>query len=258
MPHLSGGRIGFGAMQLDTSPGQRDSSVAVLRRAVELGVPLIDTAYLYGGGGNEELIAEALHPYPDDVLVTTKVGVSGKGDDWRLDGRPDSLRRQVDGCLRRLRVERIELLQLHRVDPDVPLADQVGTLVELAAEGKAAELGLSEVTVDELAEARAITAITSVQNRYNLADRTHEPVLHACERLGILFLPWRPLAHDGGAVETIAAELGATPAQVALAWLLAHSPVMLPIPGTSKLAHLEQNHAAATVSLTSDQLARLA
>ncbi len=246
-------------MQLPTSAGERAASVAVLRRAVELGVPLIDTAYLYGGGANEELIAEALHPYPSTVTITTKVGVTGSGDlsDWRLDGRPDSLRRQVDGCLSRLRVEQIALLQLHRIDPDVPLADQVGTLGELVAEGKAARIGLSEVSVAQLDEARAITDVATVQNRYNIADRTHEPVLRACTRLGIVFLPWRPLAHAGGEVETVAAELGATPAQVALAWLLARSPVMLPIPGTAQLAHLEQNQAAERLSLTAGQKSRI-
>ncbi len=246
-------------MQLPTSPDERASSVAVLRRAVELGVPLIDTAYLYGGGANEELIAAALHPYPEEVVVTTKVGVSGSGalSDWRLDGRPDSLRRQVDGCLTRLRVERISLLQLHRVDPDVPLADQVGALAELAAEGKVERIGLSEVTVDQLDEARTIVDIATVQNRYNLLDRTHEPVLRACTRLGIAFLPWRPLAHDGGEVDAVAAELGATPAQVVLAWLLTRSPVMLPIPGTASLAHLEDNVAAGTVRLTAEQQSRL-
>jgi aryl-alcohol dehydrogenase-like predicted oxidoreductase len=259
MPYLSGGRIGFGAMQLPTSPEGRESSVLLLRRAVELGVPLIDTAYLYGGGANEELIAEALHPYPADVLITTKVGVSGSGplSDWRLDGRPDSLRRQVDGCLQRLRLERIELLQLHRVDPSVPLADQVGTLAELAAEGKAARIGLSEVSVDELEQARTITGIATVQNRYNIVDRTHEPVLRACTRLGITFLPWRPLAHEGGEVAAVAAELSATAAQVVLAWLLTRSPVMLPIPGTSSVPHLEENLAAGRLHLTADHLSRL-
>ncbi|WP_236030053.1 aldo/keto reductase [Paractinoplanes lichenicola] len=245
-------------MQLPTGAEQRESSAAVLRRAVELGVPLIDTAYLYGGGANEELVAAALHPY-GETLVTTKVGVSGSGQlsDWRLDGRPESLRRQVDGCLRRLRVERIALLQLHRIDPEVPLADQVGTLAELVTEGKAERLGLSEVSVDELAAARSITGIASVQNRYNLIDRTHEPVLRACEEAGILFMPWRPLAHDGGAVAEVAAEVGATPAQVALAWLLARSPVVLPIPGTASLAHLAENVAAESVRLSPEQVARL-
>ncbi|MBB4690275.1 aldo/keto reductase [Paractinoplanes abujensis] len=252
------GRIGFGAMQLPTGVERRESSVAVLRRAVELGVPLVDTAYLYGGGANEELVAAALHPYGETV-VTTKVGVSGSGplSEWRLDGRPESLRRQVDGCLRRLRVERIALLQLHRIDPDVPADDQVGTLAELRDGGKAERLGLSEVTVAELAAARAITEIASVQNRYNLVDRTHEPVLRECERAGIMFLPWRPLAHDGGAVSEVAAQSGASPAQVALAWLLARSPVMLPIPGTASLTHLAENVAAESLRLSPEQSARL-
>ncbi|MGK5681951.1 aldo/keto reductase [Actinoplanes sp. URMC 104] len=260
MPHISGGRIGFGAMQLPTAPPEaRTSSIAVLRRAVELGVPLIDTAYLYGGGANEELVAEALHPYARNLIVTTKVGVSGSGplSAWRLDGRPASLRRQVDGCLLRLRVDRLDLLQLHRVDPAVPLADQVGTLRELAAEGKAARIGLSEVTVPQLEEARTITDVASVQNRYNVLDRGSEPVLRACAQAGIVFLPWRPLAHDGGVIDAVAAETGAKPTQVALAWLLSRSPVMLPIPGTSSIAHLEQNVAAERLQLSADQLSRL-
>ncbi|MBM2621407.1 aldo/keto reductase [Actinoplanes sp. LDG1-06] len=286
MPHLSVGRVGFGAMQLPTTPESWESSIAVLRRAVELGVPLIDTAYLYGGGANEELVAGALHPYGESLVVTTKVGVSGSGplSGWRLDGRPESLRRQVDGCLRRLRVDRITLLQLHRIDPEVPLADQVGTLREVVAAGKAELVGLSEVTVCELASARAVTEIASVQNRYNLVDRTHEPVLQACTESGIAFLPWRPLAytseahttptesahssatavgtpatgeHAGSVVEAIAAELGATAQQVALAWLLGRSPVMLPIPGTASLDHLEQNVAAEALRLSAMQRARL-
>ena len=260
MPHLSIGRIGFGAMQLPTSPAaDRASSITVLRRAAELGVPLIDTAYLYGGGANEELLAEALHPYPENLVVTTKVGVAGSGPpgDWRLDGRPASLRTQVEGCLRRLRVDRIELLQLHRVDPEVPLADQVGTLRDLLAAGAIGAIGLSEVTVDQLAEARAIVGIASVQNRYNLLDRGHEPVLRACERAGVAFLPWRPIATGAPEAAAVAAETGATPTQVALAWLLARSPVMLPIPGTSSVAHLEENVAAGQIALTGAQRARL-
>ncbi|WP_308121270.1 aldo/keto reductase [Paractinoplanes bogorensis] len=256
---VSGGRIGFGAMQLATAGRDRETSVAVLRRAVELGVPLVDTAFLYGGGANEELVAEALYPYGEDVVVTTKVGVTGSGplSNWRLDGRPESLRRQVDGSLRRLRVERIALLQLHRVDPEVPLADQVGALSELVGAGKAARIGLSEVSVGELAEARAIAGIASVQNRYNLDDRVHEPVLRVCEAEGIDFLPWRPLGEPNGEAIAIAAEVGATPAQVALAWLLDRSAAMLPIPGTSRVSHLEENVAAEQIELTSEQRRRL-
>ncbi|MFC7891864.1 aldo/keto reductase [Streptomyces sp. NPDC057381] len=257
-------RLGFGAMHLPTEPGPaRAVSVAVARRAVELGVTLIDTAYLYGGGANEELLAEALHPYPDGVLVTTKVGVarSGPSGEWQLDGRPSVLREQVDRALRRLRVERIELLQLHRVDPGTPLADQLGTLRELRAEGKIGRIGLSEVTVDELDRARRIVDVASVQNRYNLLDREHEPVLTACEAAGIAFLPWRPVAWgDAGSraeVAAVAAETGSTPTQVALAWLLGRSPVVLPIPGTARIDHLEENLAAERLHLTPAHRTRL-
>ncbi|WP_436788986.1 aldo/keto reductase [Yinghuangia sp. YIM S10712] len=252
-------RLGFGAMRLPTEPGPaREGSLAVARRAVELGVTLIDTAYLYGGGANEELLAEALFPYPKDLLVTTKVGVArtGPAGEWKLDGRPAVLRDQVEQALRRLRVERIELLQLHRVDPETPLADQVGTLRDLRTEGKIGRIGLSEVTVDELAQARAIVDIASVQNRYSVLDREHEPVLVACEAAGIAFLPWRTVAWgQAGAsaeVAAVAAEFGATPTQVALAWLLGRSPVILPIPGTARIDHLEENLAAERVHLNQD------
>ncbi|MFJ3104917.1 aldo/keto reductase [Streptomyces sp. NPDC086835] len=264
---LSVRRLGFGAMRLPTEPGPgRASSLAVARRAVELGVTLIDTAYLYGGGANEELLAEALHPYPDGLVITTKVGVarSGPSGEWRLDGRPSVLRDQVEEALRRLRVERIELLQLHRIDPETPLADQVGTLRDLRTEGKIGRIGLSEVTVAELEEARGIVDIASVQNRYSLLDREYEPVLAACEAAGIAFLPWRPVAwgKSGATAEiaAVAAELGATPTQVVLAWLLGHSPVVLPIPGTTRIDHLEENLAAERLQLSPahrDRLDRL-
>ncbi|WP_052850549.1 aldo/keto reductase [Streptomyces avicenniae] len=253
-------RLGYGAMRLPTGHGrERAASIAVLRRAVELGVTLIDTAHLYGGGANEELIAEALHPYPDGLLVTTKVGVarSPETGEWGLDGRPAVLRDQVEHGLRRLRVERVELLQLHRIDPAVPLADQVGTLRDLRDEGKIGRVGLSEVTVAELERAREITGIASVQNRYNLLDRTHEPVLAACEAAGIAFLPWRPVAAGGAGADAriaaVAEETGATPSQVLLAWLLGRSPVVLPIPGTARIDHLEENVAAADLHLTAAQ-----
>ncbi|MGW0548558.1 aldo/keto reductase [Streptomyces altiplanensis] len=257
-------RLGFGAMRLPAEPGPgREASLAVARRAVELGVTLIDTAHLYGGGANEELLAEALHPYADGLLITTKVGVarSGPAAEWKLDGRPDVLRDQVDHALRRLRVERLELLQLHRIDPEVPLADQLGTLRELRTEGKVGRIGLSEVTVTELHRAREIVDIASVQNRYSLLDREYEPVLAACEAAGIAFLPWRPVATAASGataeVAAVAAELGATPAQVALAWLLGRSPVVLPIPGTARIDHLEENLAAADLRLTPAHLDRL-
>lgn len=251
-------------MHLSTEPGPaRDSSLAVARRAVELGVTLVDTAHLYGGGANEELLAEALYPYPAELLVTTKVGVARTGPDceWRLDGRPAVLRDQVEQALRRLRVERIELVQLHRIDPETPLADQLGTLRELRDEGKVGRIGLSEVTADELDRARRIVDVASVQNRYNLLDREHEPVLAACEAAGIAFLPWRPVAWGESGqrseVAAVAAEAGATPSQIALAWLLGHSPVVLPIPGTARIAHLEENLAAEGVELSPAQRERL-
>ncbi|MCK8433418.1 aldo/keto reductase [Streptomyces sp. D2-8] len=257
-------RLGFGAMHLPTEPGPvRENALAVARRAVELGVTLIDTAYLYGGGANEELLAEALHPYPEGLLITTKVGVArtGPGGDWKLDGRPEVLRDQVRQALRRLRTERIELLQLHRIDPDTPLADQLGTLRELQTEGLVGRIGLSEVTVDELERARELVDIVSVQNRYNLLDREHEPVLDACTAAGIAFLPWRPVAWGRtgaeGEIAAVAAELGATPTQVALAWLLDRAPVVLPIPGTARVGHLEENLAAAGLRLTPAQRDRL-
>ncbi|MEV7526804.1 aldo/keto reductase [Streptomyces sp. NPDC091371] len=257
-------RLGFGAMHLPTESGPaRETSLAVARRAVELGVTLIDTAYLYGGGANEELLAEALHPYPDGLLITTKVGVarSGPSGEWKLDGRPAVLRDQVEQALGRLRVERIELLQLHRIDPETPLADQLGTLRNLRDEGKIGRIGLSEVTVDELHQARQIVDVASVQNRYSVLDREHEPVLAACEAAGTAFLPWRPVAWgESGAraeIAAVATELGATPTQVALAWLLGHSPVILPIPGTARVNHLEENLAAERLHLTSAHRDRL-
>ncbi|MFF7872501.1 aldo/keto reductase [Streptomyces qaidamensis] len=257
-------RLGFGAMHLPTEPGPgRENALAVARRAVELGVTLIDTAHLYGGGANEELLAEALHPYPEGLLITTKVGVArtGPGGDWKLDGRPEILRDQVRQALRRLRTERIELLQLHRIDPDTPLADQLGTLRELQTEGLVGRVGLSEVTVEELERARELVDVVSVQNRYNLLDREHEPVLDACAAAGIAFLPWRPVAWGKTGAEreiaAVAAELGATPTQVSLAWLLDRAPVVLPIPGTARIGHLEENLAAAGLELTSAQRTRL-
>ncbi|MER6960466.1 aldo/keto reductase [Streptomyces sp. NPDC000618] len=257
-------RIGWGAMRLPTGPGpDRDAAVAVARRAVESGVTLIDTAHLYGWGANEELLAEALHPYPDNLLITTKVGVvrSDGPEGWAYDARPDSLREQVEQGLRRLRTERVGLLQLHRIDPEVPLAEQIGALHELRQEGKIGHIGLSEVTAAQLAEARRTAEIASVQNRYNLFDREYEPVLEACEAAGIAFLPWRPVAAatpgPASVLDAVATELGATAPQVLLAWLLARSPVLLPIPGTASLAHLKENLAAADLRLDESRRRRL-
>lgn len=254
------GRLGYGAMRLATEPtADRNGSIAVLRRAVELGVTLIDTAHMYGWGANEELIAAALHPYPESLLVATKVGVSRPDGEWALDGRPEALRAGVEQGLRRLRVERLDLLQLHRIDPEVPLADQLGVLRELQEAGLIGHIGLSEVTVDELAAARRIVEVASVQNRYNVLDREHDAVLDACTDAGIAYLPWRPVAVSGDTTEltAVAAELDATEAQVCLAWLLARSPVMVPIPGTASIAHLQENVAATGLTLSDDQRRRL-
>jgi aryl-alcohol dehydrogenase-like predicted oxidoreductase len=252
-------RLGFGAMRLTGAPSWLDQStaIAIARRAVELGVTFIDTADSYDFGDNEQLLADALHPYPPGMVIATKGGHVQVGGEWTPLGRPEYLRQQAELSLRRLRLDRIDLYQLHRVDPTVPLADQIGALCRLREEGKVRHIGLSEVTVEQLAEAERITPIASVQNRYNIADRAHEDVLDYCEQNGIAFVPWRPTARatTGAAV---ADRLGVTRAQVALAWLLHRSPVIVPIPGTSSRAHLEENIAAANISLTADDLARLA
>jgi pyridoxine 4-dehydrogenase len=264
-------RLGYGAMQL-TGPGvwgqprDRDEAIRVLRRAVELGVTLIDTADSYGPYVSEELIREALHPYPDELVIATKAGLvrtgPGHGADWHPLGRPEYLRQEAEMSLRRLGLERIDLFQLHRIDPQVPLEDQLGALAELQREGKIRHIGLSQVSVDEIRRARAIAPIVTVQNLYNLADRTSEDVLAYCETEGLGFIPWFPiatgeLARRGGPLDAIAEESGASPAQLALAWLLRRSPVMLPIPGTSSVAHLEENVQAASVELTEEQFAAL-
>jgi pyridoxine 4-dehydrogenase len=265
-------RLGFGAMQL-TGPGvwgpprDHDEAVRVLRRAVELGVDLIDTADSYGPYVAEELIREALHPFPAGLVIATKAGLVRPGPGrWEPVGRPPYLRQECQMSLRRLGLERIDLFQLHRIDPEVALEDQIGELRDLRREGLIRHIGLSEVGVAEIEAARRIAPIASVQNRFNLADREHEAVLDHCTRQGIAFIPWFPLATGGlaatgGPLATMAAGLGAAPAQLALAWLLHLSPVMLPIPGTSSVAHLEENVAAALIGLTPeqvDQLSRLA
>ena len=261
-------RLGYGAMQL-TGPGiwgeprNHDEAIRVLRRAVELGVTFIDTADSYGPYVSEELIREALHPYPDDLVIATKAGLVRTGPrQWHPVGRPEYLRQEAEMSLRRLGLERIDLFQLHRVDPQVPLAEQLGVFVELQREGKVRHIGLSNVSVDEVRRAEEIAPIATVQNLYNLADRSSEDVLELCEGEGLGFIPWFPiatgdLARPGGPLDTIAAETGATPAQLALAWLLRRSPVMLPIPGTSSVAHLEENVRAATVELSEEQFAAL-
>lgn len=247
-------RLGFGAMRLPADPGQ---ARALLRRAVELGVDLIDTAEFYGPGTSERLIAEALWPYPDGLVIATK-GLTHPPDRWGQPGHPGRLREAVEGSLRRLRRDRIDLYQLARIDPTVPATDQFGVLAELRQQGKIGHVGLSEVGVDEVEAARRIVPVASVQNRYSLADRAWEPVLDHCEGEGIALLPWFPLgagrlAEAGGVLGKIARRHQATPAQVALAWLLRRSPVMVPIPGTSSVAHLEENLAAAALRLTDEE-----
>jgi pyridoxine 4-dehydrogenase len=247
-------RLGFGAMRL---PGDAEQARVLLRRAVELGVRLIDTAEFYGPGTSERLIAEALHPYPDGLVIATK-GLTHPPDRWGQPGHPGRLREAVEGSLRRLRLERIDLYQLARIDPTVPAEDQFGVLAELREQGKVRHVGLSEVGVDQVQAARKVVPVASVQNRYSLADRAWEPVVDYCQREGIAFLPWFPLgagrlAEAGGALVAVARRHQATPAQVALAWLLARSPVMLPIPGTSSVAHLEENLAASALRLADDE-----
>jgi pyridoxine 4-dehydrogenase len=261
-------RLGYGTMQLPGAgvwgePRDHGEAVRVLRRAVDLGVTLIDTADSYGPRVSERLIREALHPYHDDVVIATKAGLTRPGPGrWERNGKPEYLRVQAEESLRVLGLERIELFHLHRIDPDVPLADQLGALVELQAAGKIGQIGLSEVSVSEIEVARTITPIATVQNLYNLSDRSAEPVLDYCEREGIGFIPWFPmatgaLASRGGPLRSMADRLAVTPAQIALAWLLQRSPVLLPIPGTSTVGHLEENVDAARIELTSEQVRQL-
>jgi pyridoxine 4-dehydrogenase len=262
-------RLGFGAMQL-TGPGvwgepvDRAEAIAVLRRAVELGINLIDTADSYGPYVSEELIREALHPYPKGLVIATKAGLTRPAPrHWIPLGRPEYLRQECEMSLRRLGVERIDLFQLHRIDPKVPADDQFGVLRDLQKEGKIRQIGLSEVNVGEIEAARRIVTVATVQNQYNLAYRNSEGVLDYCTRENIGFIPWFPLAtgdlaKPDGALIKIARGFGATPAQVALAWLLKKSPVILPIPGTSKVKHLEENAAAALLDLDDSIMEELA
>jgi pyridoxine 4-dehydrogenase len=244
-------------------PADRDEAIRVLRRCMDLGIDLIDTAEAYGPHVSEELIAEALHPYPDGLAIATKGGFDRPGPGrWDENARPERLREEVEGSLRRLRLDRIDLWQLHRIDPAVPADDQFGAIAEMQREGKIRHVGLSEVSVEQLANARTMLEITTVQNLFNLTNRKSEAVLEACERDGLGFIPWWPLdvgrlSASGGVVAEIAARRDATPGQIALAWLLHRSPVMLPIPGTSKVAHLEENTAAAELELSEDDLATL-
>lgn len=261
-------RMGFGAMRLSGPgtfgpPADRAEARRVLQRVVELGIDFIDTADAYGPHINEEIIAEALHPYPRGVVIATKAGLERPAPhQWTPNGRPAHLRAACEGSLKRLRVERIELFQLHRIDPDVPEADQFGTIEDLRREGKVRLVGLSEVDVAAIGRARRTLPIASVQNRYNLADRAWDDVVDYCAREAIAFIPWYPLAAGvlagDGPLATVASRSSASPMQVALAWLLARSPAMLPIPGTSNVRHLEENVAAAALRLEPGDLAALA
>jgi len=253
-------RLGYGAMRITGEgiwgePADRAEAVRVLRKAVELGINFIDTADAYGPEVSEKIIAEALHPYPADLVIATKGGYERPGPNrWVENGRPEHLRAACEGSLRRLRLEQIALYQLHRIDPKVPAEEQLGTLKDLQAEGKIKHIGLSEVSVKQIQHAQTIVPIVSVQNRYSLSDRGSEAVLQYCEQQKLGFIPWFPLAAgqlSGGEspVRRVAAQLKATPSEVALAWLLARSPIMLPIPGTSSVKHLEENVAAAGLQI---------
>ena len=261
-------RLGFGAMRITGDgiwgePADRPEAIRVLRRAVELGINFIDTADSYGPSVSEEIIAEALHPYPVDLVIATKGGFDRPGpNQWVENGKPEHLRSACEGSLRRLRLERIDFYQLHRIDPKVPAEDQLGTLKDLQAQGKIKHIGLSEVSLRQIQHARTIVPIVSVQNRYSIADRGSEDVLEYCEKEKLGFIPWFPLAAGrvvgaDSPISRLAARGKATPSQVALAWLLARSPVMLPIPGTSKVKHLEENVAAAELSIDANTMREL-
>ena len=261
-------RLGFGAMRLTGNgiwgpPDDPDEAIRVLQRAVADGVNFIDTADSYGPFVSEELIFKALHPYPDDLVIATKAGLTRAGpNDWRAVGRPEYLRQQCELSLRRLGLERIELFQFHRPDPQVPLAESIGELKLLQDEGKIHHIGLSNVSVAQMEEAQRTAEVVSVQNLYNLVDRSAEDVLKQCEQQGLGFIPWFPLATgklagSGGPLDQISREIGAAPSQLAVAWLLRRSDVMLPIPGTSSVEHLEDNLEAARIELTDEQFEAL-
>jgi aryl-alcohol dehydrogenase-like predicted oxidoreductase len=257
-------RLGFGAMQLTGEgiwgePKDRDECIRVLRRAIDLGVDFIDTADSYGPYVSEDLIAEALHPYPEGLVIATKGGLTRAGPaDWRAVGRPEYLRQCVEMSLRRLKVERIDLYQLHRVDEQTPIEDSLGELKAMQDEGKIRHIGVSEVEVDTITKMRDLVEVVSVQNLFNLTDRQHDDVVDYCEKERLGFIPWFPLATgklagEGGPLDDAAGNHGSSPSQLALAWLLRRSPVMLPIPGTSSVAHLEDNCAAAGIELSDEE-----
>jgi pyridoxine 4-dehydrogenase len=262
---LTVNRLGFGAMritgdQILGEPKDRDEAKRVLRRAVELGVNFIDTADSYGPDVSENLIAEALYPYPDDLVIATKGGLLRPGPGpWPADGRPEHLREALDGSLRKLKLEQIPLYQFHRPDPKVPLEDSIGALVEAKAQGKIRHIGVSNVTEEQLRVAQRLTPIVSIQNRYNVDDRKSESLVDLCEQEQIVFLPWAPISNLEGnpAVQQAAEKRGVTAYQIVLAWLLARSPSILPIPGTGSVAHLEENVAAAGLELTPAEVAAI-
>jgi pyridoxine 4-dehydrogenase len=261
-------RLGFGAMRITGrgvwgDPPDRSAAIALLRRVVDRGVNFIDTADSYGPGTSEMIIAEALHPYSSGLVIATKGGLVRPGRErWEPDCRPAHLREACEGSLKRLKLDRIDLYQLHTVDPDVPLQDSLGALVELQREGKIRHIGVSNVNLRQLEQARKLATVVSVQNRYNLTDQTHDGVVDACARDGLAFLPWYPLsagalANSQGKLGVIARRHHATPSQIALAWLLHRSPMMLPIPGTSSTEHFEENLAAASLRLTEEDYVSL-
>ena len=262
---LTVNRLGYGAMRITGDgiwgePESRDEAKAVLRRAVESGVNFIDTADSYGPDVSEILIAEALHPYPDDLVIATKGGLVRPGPgNWQPDGRPEHLREALEGSLRHLKTDRIDLYQYHRVDPKVPLEDSIGALVELKAEGKIRHIGVSNFNEEQLRAAQRLTPIVSIQNRYNVDDRNSESLVDLCEQESLVFLPWAPIQNheDNKAVQEAAANYAATPHQIVLAWLLARSPSILPIPGTGSVGHLDENVAAAGIELSPAEVAAI-
>ncbi|HSK96264.1 MAG TPA: aldo/keto reductase [Euzebyales bacterium] len=262
---LTVNRLGFGAMRVTGRgiwgpPADRAAAMAVLRRAVELGIDFIDTADSYGPHVSEELISEALHPYPDDLVIATKGGLERTGPgQWPVNGRPEHLISACEGSLRRLRLEQIPLYQFHRPDPAVPLEDSIGALVSLREQGKIRHIGLSNVDEGQLRRAQRLTPVVSIQNRYNVGDRRSESLIDLCEREGIAFLPWAPIQDldSNHVVRELAQRHDATPRQIVLAWLLARSPAMLPIPGTGSAAHLEHNVAAAAIALAPREAAAI-
>jgi pyridoxine 4-dehydrogenase len=262
---LTVNRLGYGAMRITGDgiwgdPKSRDVAKDVLRRAVEIGVNFIDTADSYGPHVSEILIAEALHPYPEDLVIATKGGLVRPGpNNWQPDGRPEHLREALEGSLRHLRTDRIDLYQFHRVDPKVPLEDSIGALVELKAQGKIRHIGVSNFTEEQLRAAQRLTPVVSIQNRYNVDDRNSESLIDLCEQESLVFLPWAPIQNleDNKAVQEAAAKYAATPHQIVLAWMLARSPSILPIPGTGSVGHLDENVAAAGIELTPAEVAAI-